>query len=611
VHETPDAHVTHAPVLQTWFVPQAVPFARSVVVSMQVCVPVEHDVVPATHLFVFVEHETPAVQAVHVPLSHTWFVPQTVPFGSAVPVFAHVEVPVEHEVFQTVQEFAGVQSVPETQETHAPLSQTRFVPHVVPFATGVVEFTQVCVPVAQEVVPARQEFGFVLHAIPEVHVVHAPLLQTWPVPQVVPFTTGVVVSTQVCVPVEQDVVPCTHRFGFVLHGWPAVQFEQTPPLHTRFVPQVVPFALAVVESMHVWTPVVHDVTPVLHGSGFVEQVAPAVQGLHVPLSQTRFVPQVVPFATAVVVLTQVEVPVEHDVVPATHGFGFPEHDTPAAQGVHTPLSQTSPVAQTVPFAFGEVGSSTQAWVPVVQDVMPFRHGLGFVVQASPAVHVPHTPPLHTMFVPHEVPSCFAVPSTQTEVPVEHEVMPFTHAELGLVLQASPETHEVQVPPLQTWSVPQEVPFAMGVVVSTQVCVPVEQDVVPWTHLFVFVEHAVPATQDVQTPPLHTWSVPQIVPFGAVVVVSMHCDEPLEQVVVPRKQGFGFVLHATPAVHDTHEPLLQTRPVPQLVPFGFGVLSRQTEVPVEHDVTPVRQAGFGFVVQGSFEAQVVQVPALHT
>jgi len=114
-------------------------------------------------------------------------------------------------------------------------------------------------------------------------------------------------------------------------------------------------------------------------------------------------------------------------------------------------------------------------------------------------------------------------------------------------------------------------------------------------------------------PLQTWFVPQIVPPGAKAAVSVHCDEPEAHDVVPRKHGFGFVLQATPAAHVTHEPALQTWPVPQTVPFGLGdtALSRHTDVPVEHEVTPFRQAGFGFVLQAAFETQAVQAPPLQT
>ena len=615
VQATLAAHVTQAPALHTWFVPQLVPFARFVVVSPQTGVPVEQVLVPATHLFGLVVQDAPAVHAAHAPLLHTWFVPQTEPFVLFTPESTHVEVPVAQDVCQTVHDVDGLQSTPAVQALHAPLLQTRFVPHVVPFAICVVESTQVCAPVAQEVVPARHGFGLVEQEAPAVHAVHVPALQTWFVPQDVPFESRVVVSMQVCTPVAQEVVPATHLFGFVEHAPPAVHAVQAPPLQTRFVPHTVPFDFAVVVSRQVWTPVAQDVTPVLHGSGLVVQPAPAVQALHVPLLQTRFVPQLVPFASAAAESTHVDVPVAQDVVPARHAFGFPEQERPAVQAEQTPLSQTRFVPQLVPFVFGDVWLSTQACVPVVQEVMPFRQRApGFVVQASPAVHAPQTPPLQTMFVPQVVPSVFGVPSTQTDVPVEHEVTPFRQRGSGFVVQATPAVQEAHVPPLQTWFVPHEVPFAIGVAVSTQVWVPVEQEVTPWTHGFGFVEQVVPAVHALHVPePLQTWFVPQIVPPGAKAAVSVHCDEPEAHDVVPRKHGFGFVLQATPAAHVTHEPALQTWPVPQTVPFGLGdtALSRHTDVPVEHEVTPFRQAGFGFVLQAAFETQAVQAPPLQT
>ncbi len=64
--------------------------------------------------------------------------------------------------------------------------------------------------------------------------------------------TLTVVSTQVCVPVEHDVVPWTHWFGFVEQGWLAVQVLQTPePLQTMFVPQLAPGASGVAVAVHV------------------------------------------------------------------------------------------------------------------------------------------------------------------------------------------------------------------------------------------------------------------------------------------------------------------------------------------------------------------------
>jgi hypothetical protein len=82
--------------------------------------------------------------------------------------------------------------------------------------------------------------------------------------------------------------------------------------------------------------------------------------------------------------------------------------------------------------------------------------------------------------------------------------------------------------------------------------------------------------------------------------------------MPVRHGSGFVVHARPAVQAEHTPPLQTRSVPQTVPSGSGTaaLSRQTDVPVEHDVMPVRQRS-GFVVQVAPAMQPTQLPPLHT
>ena len=66
----------------------------------------------------------------------------------------------------------------------------------------------------------------------------------------------------------------------------------------------------------------------------------------------------------------------------------------------------------------------------------------------------------------------------------------------------------------------------------------------------------------QEPLLQTRFVPQTVPFGALV--DWHTGVPLEQLVVP---GWQVVPHARPAVQDTHDPLSQTWLRPQAVPFG--------------------------------------------
>lgn len=72
------------------------------------------------------------------------------------------------------------------------------------------------------------------------------------------------------------------------HATPAVQLTQAPfPSHTWLVPQVVPAEVLVVASTQVSTPVLHEVTPALHGFGFVGHAAPAVHETQAPeASQT-------------------------------------------------------------------------------------------------------------------------------------------------------------------------------------------------------------------------------------------------------------------------------------------------------------------------------------
>src|SRR5579884_3741968 len=84
-----------------------------------------------------------------------------------------------------------------------------------------------------------------------------------------------------------------------------------------------------------------------------------------------------------------------------------------------------------------------------------------------------------MLVPHDVPLGPGPLSTHTELPVEHEVVPVSHGFVGV--QATPAVHAPHVPPLQTSLVPQTVPFCACVPVSVHV--PVAQSSVPVWHGF--------------------------------------------------------------------------------------------------------------------------------
>jgi hypothetical protein len=552
-HTPPATHETQLPPLQTMSAAQLVPLGRGAAVSAQTSEPLPQVVLPYTQGLGFVSQAAPAVHGLHTPALHTRLSPQPVPFVSGTVVSTHVWPPVAQEYCQVVHEPNGVQSPPATHETHAPSLHTRFVPQVSPFAAMIVPVsTQAWMPVAQEVTPATQEFGFVSQASPAVQETHAPPLHTWFVPQVAPSgAITVAVSTQVSVPVVQEVVPATHWFGLVEQACPATQVEQTPPLHTWFVPQIVPSGSAAGLSTHTDVPVEQEVTPVRQGSGLVGQASPAVQETHAPASHTRFVPQLEPSERTTAVSMQSSTPVAQSVTPSRQALGFVPQGSPAEHAPHTPALHTRSVPQLVPLPSG-TAVSTQVWTPVEQEVSYAVHAPAGV-QSAPATHAPHAPePLHTRSVPQLVPAALGVAeSTHIWLPVAQEVTPSMHAP-GFVSQASPAVQAPHAPALHTWFVPQLAPSARTVEVSTQSSTPVEQSVTPTRHAVGFVLQGSPAEHAPQTPPLQTMSVPQLVPFGTGSAVG-------SQVCVPLVQLVRLTVHApagvqsAPAVHALHAP----------------------------------------------------------
>jgi hypothetical protein len=210
-------------------------------------------------------------------------------------------------------------------------------PQDVPSGRGTAPSTQTDDPLSQEVVAAKQEPGF-WQAAPATQAMHAPPLQTWFVPQTVPFGSVVGESTQTEVPVAQEVVPVWQASGFVSQATPAVHATQLPALQTWSVPHVVPFASGVAVSRQL-SPVAQDVVPARQVLGLVVQAAPGVHAVHTPPSQTWFVPQTVPSATGVPVSSHTEEPVSHEVRWTVHAF-VGVHSTPATQAVHAPPLQT-------------------------------------------------------------------------------------------------------------------------------------------------------------------------------------------------------------------------------------------------------------------------------
>ena len=272
----PAVHVPHAPEpLQTMFVPQAVP-AALLLPSTHVIAPVVQDVVPFRQAaFGFVVHVLPAVHAPQTPEPlQTMFVPQLVPAALLVPLMQVIE-PVVQDVVPFLQTVGlVVHAVPAVHAPHIPTLQTRFVPHVVPFATFPVS-AQTGTPVTHEVAPVLQWFvGWQAAAL--VHAPHVPLLQTMFVPQDAPLarfrpvSEHVIVGAQVC-------VPAWHGFAGV-QASPAVHDAQAPELHTMFVPHDVPLATFPV-SVQTGAPEVHTVAAVRQGLPVTTQLAPTVQSV--------------------------------------------------------------------------------------------------------------------------------------------------------------------------------------------------------------------------------------------------------------------------------------------------------------------------------------------
>ena len=107
---------------------------------------------------------------------HDWVAPHSVPIG-LLPLFTQTDVPVEHEVWPTLQGSVGVQATPAVHGTQLPELQTWFIPQLVPLLSGVPVSMQVGLPVVQICVP---EWHGLLgaHATPDVHETQLPSLHT-------------------------------------------------------------------------------------------------------------------------------------------------------------------------------------------------------------------------------------------------------------------------------------------------------------------------------------------------------------------------------------------------------------------------------------------------
>lgn len=422
-----------------------------------------------------------------------------------------------------------MQTAPAVHETQlfAPL-QTRFVPHDAPRPFGLPS-TQTGAPLPQAMTPLKHGFGLVVHDAPALHVAQVPVpLHTWFVPQMVPGALFAVPSVHTGAPVAQEMTPCLQMLGLVVHVAPALQATHAPPpLQTCPTPQLVP-ALAFIPFVHTAEPELQSVVPLTHGApGFVVHAAAATQAPQFPLaSHTWLVPHVVP-AGLLLPSMHASVPLLQLVTPFRQpALGFAVQGWLALHAMQFPLGlQTWFMPQTVPA--GRLPESMQTAAPVVHETMPsLQVEFGFVLHGALATHATHAPALHTRSGPHAVPAGKFVESRQTVEPVEHEVTPALHGAPGLEVQELPATHMPQKPfASQTCPDPQPVPAVFGVP-STQTAAPVA-----------------------------------------------HETRPL------RQSAFGLVEQLAPSLHMTHAAVaLQTLPAPQLVPGARGESLAHTGLP---------------------------------
>ncbi len=178
--------------------------------ATQTWVPVPQENVPSS-LQGFVGWQTPpAVHATQAPALHTWSEPQVVPLANTIPVSVQTFAPVVQLKIPVWQGLLGVQGSPAAQPIHDPLAHTMLIPHELPLLLLVVS-SHTGAPVPQEIVPFLHMLAG-LQAIPTVHAVHVPLLQTRFVPHVVPLFL-LPVSLHTIVPVEQAFTPVLHMFA--------------------------------------------------------------------------------------------------------------------------------------------------------------------------------------------------------------------------------------------------------------------------------------------------------------------------------------------------------------------------------------------------------------
>jgi hypothetical protein len=198
------SQVRQLPPTQSFAAPQDFPSA-TLPASVQTALPDPHATFPVLQGFAGVQIAS-AVHAPHVPLLHTMFVPQALPFAALLPASVHVAVPLLQDRMPTWHLFSGTQGVPSLQAAHAPSWQTFPVPQLFPLG-ALPEAAQTEEPDAQSVWPTLHGSGG-SHALFAAQLPHWPdELQTMSTPQAVPGATSLLVSVHFVVPPAQSSVP--------------------------------------------------------------------------------------------------------------------------------------------------------------------------------------------------------------------------------------------------------------------------------------------------------------------------------------------------------------------------------------------------------------------
>jgi hypothetical protein len=220
---------------------------------------------------------------------------------------------------------------------------------------------------------------------------------------------------------------------------PATHSAQMPCEHTFPMPHKVPFGRLPL-SVQADTPVAQELTPDLQGLA-TWQLVPAAQAEHVPALHTLSTPHAVPLATETPVSTQ-PIEGEHTVAPTWHEF-VGTHDTPSLQGMHAPPLHTESDRHLTPS--GALPDSMQTGSPVLQAVLPIRHGLPATMQLDPAAQATQLPvELQTMFLPQATPVPVRVPvSRQAGIAGAQSSPPTWQGSVGE--HASPLTQGLQSP----------------------------------------------------------------------------------------------------------------------------------------------------------------------